>query len=229
MATPTGVNAPFKESWKRRSSACVPRRSPRWAPAEPTPACTREDRPSAYGFPDRWDVQQLRRALMPCCRPTFGSRTAAEMRAEFHARYSAMSRRTATTSARRTKRDSPFRGRYELAFGQPLIGALWMPRPPTSRVITASGASPSSARRQPTTIIAVACRMARWDDRPGGLVFEIEANRFLHHMVRFLVGTMLDVATDRRPLERYRRACSTARDNSDVSPPAPPHALFLDA
>ena len=36
-------------------------------------------------------------------------------------------------------------------------------------------------------------RVARWDDRPGGLVFVIEANRFLHHMVRFLVGTMLDV------------------------------------
>src|SRR6266700_1838209 len=43
-------------------------------------------------------------------------------------------------------------------------------------------------------------RVARWEDCPGGLVFEIEANRFLHHMVRFLVGTMLDVASGRRPL-----------------------------
>lgn len=68
---------------------------------------------------------------------------------------------------------------------------------------------------------------ARWRDRPGGLVFEIEANRFLHHMVRFLVGTMLDVASGRRPLADISRLL-TATDNSDVSPPAPAHALFLD-
>jgi tRNA pseudouridine38-40 synthase len=58
-------------------------------------------------------------------------------------------------------------------------------------------------------------------------VFEIEANRFLHHMVRFLVGTMLDIASGRRPLADLARLLD-ASDNSDVSPPAPPHALFLD-
>jgi tRNA pseudouridine38-40 synthase len=59
-------------------------------------------------------------------------------------------------------------------------------------------------------------------------VFVIEANRFLHHMVRFLVGTMLDIATNRRPLSDLTRLLR-ASDNSEVSPPAPPHALFLDA
>jgi tRNA pseudouridine38-40 synthase len=73
------------------------------------------------------------------------------------------------------------------------------------------------------------CRVleARWRDRPGGLVFEIEANRFLHHMVRFLVGTMLDIATDRRPLADLS-ALLESGDNSKVSPPAPAHALFLE-
>jgi tRNA pseudouridine38-40 synthase len=60
------------------------------------------------------------------------------------------------------------------------------------------------------------------------LVFAIEANRFLHHMVRFLVGTMLDIATGRRPLADLS-GLLLAADNRDVSPPAPPHALFLDA
>jgi tRNA pseudouridine38-40 synthase len=68
---------------------------------------------------------------------------------------------------------------------------------------------------------------AAWGDRPGGLVFEIQANRFLHHMVRFLVGTMTEVALGRRPLGELESLLE-ASDNSAVSPPAPPHALFLE-
>jgi tRNA pseudouridine38-40 synthase len=58
-------------------------------------------------------------------------------------------------------------------------------------------------------------------------VFTIEANRFLHHMVRFLVGTMLDIATGRRPLGDLH-ILLTAGSNEGVSPPAPPHALCLE-
>jgi tRNA pseudouridine38-40 synthase len=58
-------------------------------------------------------------------------------------------------------------------------------------------------------------------------VFEIEANRFLHHMVRFLVGTMVDVALGRRPITELERLL-VATDNSAVSAPAPPRALFLE-
>ena len=47
-------------------------------------------------------------------------------------------------------------------------------------------------------------------------------------MVRFLVGTMLDVATGRRSSSDMPRLLE-ASDNRDVSPPAPPNALFLDA
>jgi tRNA U38,U39,U40 pseudouridine synthase TruA len=46
-------------------------------------------------------------------------------------------------------------------------------------------------------------------------------------MVRFLVGTMLDVAAARRPLDDMPRLLAAA-DNDEVSPPAPPNALFLD-
>ena len=59
-------------------------------------------------------------------------------------------------------------------------------------------------------------------------MFEIEANRFLHHMVRFLVGTMIDVALGRRPLSDIVHAACSRVDNSAVSPPAPAHALFLE-
>ena len=58
-------------------------------------------------------------------------------------------------------------------------------------------------------------------------MFEVEANRFLHHMVRFLVGTMVDVASGRRdPTSMH--ALLEAEDNRGVSAPAPPHALYLE-
>jgi tRNA pseudouridine38-40 synthase len=70
-------------------------------------------------------------------------------------------------------------------------------------------------------------RCCRWRDVPGGLVLDIEANRFLHHMVRFLVGTMLDVAGARRPREDFTSLLEAAA-NDDVSPPAPPQGLCLE-
>jgi tRNA U38,U39,U40 pseudouridine synthase TruA len=47
-------------------------------------------------------------------------------------------------------------------------------------------------------------------------------------MVRFLVGTMLDVASGRRPADDVPRLLA-ADTNRDVSAPAPPHALYLEA
>jgi tRNA pseudouridine38-40 synthase len=48
----------------------------------------------------------------------------------------------------------------------------------------------------------------------GGIVFEIEANRFLHHMVRFLIGT-LSRSHRRRPSDSVERLLH-ASDNDDV-------------
>jgi len=47
-------------------------------------------------------------------------------------------------------------------------------------------------------------------------------------MVRFLVGTMTDIARGRRPAADLARLL-TAEDNRLASPPAPPHGLFLVA
>jgi tRNA pseudouridine38-40 synthase len=68
---------------------------------------------------------------------------------------------------------------------------------------------------------------ARWEEWPGrGVQFEITANRFLHHMVRYLVGTLADVGLGRRPdgdLDRLLQGDSSL----GTSPPAPPEGLFL--
>ena len=181
--------------------------------------------------PERWwqrgDVGKLRRALNALLPSDVWVAEAAVMRDDFHARYSAVSRRYAYYVGTNDEAHSPFRGRYELAFEQPLArGALdaaaaQLEGEHCFRGFAVLGTAPAHDDHR--------CRVleARWRDRPGGLVFEIEANRFLHHMVRFLVGTMLDIATDRRPLADLSRLIELG-DNAEVSRPAPAHALFLE-
>ena len=45
--------------------------------------------------------------------------------------------------------------------------------------------------------------------------------------VRFIVGTMIDIARGRRPVADMTRLLA-AEDNASTSPPAPPHALYLE-
>ena len=178
-------------------------------------------------MPDRWEVAKLRRALNSILPQDVWVASATEMHETFHARYSAVSRRYSYYVGTDDEARSPFRVRHELAFGQPLqrgaldTAAAHLEGDHCFRGFAVVGTAPAHDDHR--------CRVtsARWSERPGGLVFAIEANRFLHHMVRFLVGTMLDIATDRRPLADIVRLLNAA-DNREVSPPAPPHALFLD-
>ena len=180
--------------------------------------------------PDRWDVQKLRRALNAVLPSDVWVASAAEMKHEFHARYSALSRRYSYYVGTDDGAHSPFRGRYELAFGQPLdrgaldAAAAHVEGEHCFHAFAVLGTAPPGDDHR--------CHVtrARWVDRPagGGVVLEIEANRFLHHMVRFLVGTMLDIASSRRPAHDMPKLL-TANTNDDTSPPAAAHALFLDA
>ncbi len=67
---------------------------------------------------------------------------------------------------------------------------------------------------------------AEW--RPEGdlLEFWIEADTFMRHMNRVLVGTMLEVAGGRRPLDDFT-ALLGGRPRSEAGPTAPAHGLAL--
>jgi tRNA pseudouridine38-40 synthase len=68
---------------------------------------------------------------------------------------------------------------------------------------------------------------AGWSgDGPGILEFEIEADAFMRHMVRILVGTMLEVAGARRAIEDFRALLAGApRERAGETAPA--HGLYL--
>ncbi len=120
---------------------------------------------------------------------------------------------------------SPFRRPYEWSLGRPLDAAALQRAAGDVvgehdfRGLAAAGAA-SDYR----------CRvaLAEWAPRAdgAGVTFTIEADRFLHHMVRFLVGAMVDIALGRRPPEDFPRLLA-ATDNQAASPPAPPQGLYL--
>ena len=71
-------------------------------------------------------------------------------------------------------------------------------------------------------------RHAAWVPWDGpGIALTVTADRYLHHMVRYLVGTMVDVARGRRPLSDMAALLGAQGGDVETSPPAPPEGLFL--
>jgi len=177
--------------------------------------------------PAKWPADKLRRALNAVLPDDIWVVAACEMAPEFHARYSALSRRYSYQIGTDDAAHSPFRARWEWAVAEPLERRLLdesaraLVGEHCFRAFAVRGTAPAHDDHR------CQVQQTRWEERPGGLTFEITANRFLHHMVRFLVGTMVAVASGRRDGATVTRLLDAA-DNSDVSPPAPPHALFLE-
>jgi tRNA pseudouridine38-40 synthase len=68
---------------------------------------------------------------------------------------------------------------------------------------------------------------AAWDRRDGDVLeFSIEADSFMRHMNRVLVGTMLEVASGRRSLDSFV-ALLAGQPRSAAGRTAPAHGLYL--
>jgi tRNA pseudouridine38-40 synthase len=67
---------------------------------------------------------------------------------------------------------------------------------------------------------------SEWIDRGDRLEFWIEADAFMRHMVRILVGTMLEVAGAKRSLDDLTALLAGAH-RREAGATAPPHGLYL--
>ncbi len=177
--------------------------------------------------PQGWTPAKLRRAVNALLPDEIWVAAAHEVAPEFHARYSATARRYTYYLGTDDRAESPFRRRYEWRAPWRLDRSLLDQAASLIRGehqffgFAVRGTAPEHDEHRCTVTVA------DWRDREGGYELVIEANRFLHHMVRFLVGTMVDVASGRRSLDSFA-ALLDARDNADVSAPAPARGLFLD-
>ena len=177
--------------------------------------------------PDKWSALALRRSMNAILPDDVWIAAAFEMRDDFHPRYSAVSRSYSYFVGTDDFACSPFRRPRELVWKKPLDSARLAAAARSIegnhcfRAFAVKGTAPEKDDHR--------CTVARaaWRERDGGLVFDIQADRFLHHMVRFLVGTMLEVGEGKREPEVIAELLAQD-DNSKVSQPAPPHGLFLE-
>ena len=68
---------------------------------------------------------------------------------------------------------------------------------------------------------------ACWEESDETLIFKIRANRFLQHMVRYLVGTMLEVSRGRYTLSDFESLLNNKQTKAVVVR-APAQGLFLN-
>lgn len=68
---------------------------------------------------------------------------------------------------------------------------------------------------------------SEWTKGDGMLVYEIRANRFLHGMVRALVGTMVDIGRGYTPASAFQEIL-VARDRRKAGMAVPARGLFLE-
>jgi tRNA pseudouridine38-40 synthase len=176
-------------------------------------------------LPGKWTETALERALNAVLPDDVWIAAVREVPIGFHARYDAVARGYLYRVGTRRDARSPFQRRW----CWPLVAeideealhgvAARFPGTHDFRGFARAG--------QPERGYRCTVHRSEWSQWGGaGYQYRVVANRFLHHMVRYMVGTMMDVARGRRPAGDVD-ALLRAEPGVDTSPPAPAEGLCL--
>jgi tRNA pseudouridine38-40 synthase len=174
--------------------------------------------------PERWDAVELRRALNAVLPRDLWVAAAAAADPTFHARHGAVARGYVYRLGIADTARSPFVRRWCWPLAQPV---------PLDRLNDAAArfrgdhsflsfAKTGQPHRGDRSIVYV----AQWKGTATTATFHVVAKRFLHHMVRYMVGTMVEAALGRRPLEDID-ALLRNEPGIVTSRPAPAAGLYL--
>lgn len=159
-------------------------------------------------------------SLLP---PDIVAKKAEEVGPDFHPRFSAVSRVYRYLIDNRPVPSALLR-RYSWHIPEPLdleavkIAAKFLVGVHDFASFHASGSNLGSTVREMKRI--------RITKRNGVIAVTMEANAFLYHMARIIVGTLVDIGLGQRPPDEMNTVLA-ARDRSAAGKTAPPHGLCL--
>ena len=177
----------------------------------------------AFDAPPSWTATELSRALNSLLPSDIWIESLKETVPDFHPRFHATGRRYEYYLAPGPTGRAPHRRR----------GTSWIAKTPDLEALRA-GTRPILGRHsferfaksgQPVVGTVCTVEKAEWLRTPlGDFRFTIVADRFLHHMVRYLVPTVVEQSAGLRPQDDIGRAMA---GSEDVRPPGPAEACGL--
>jgi len=172
-----------------------------------------------------WDADELARALNATLPPAVWAEQVRPASEGFHPRFQATGRRYEYLVGTSADAGSPLRRTRLWAVSGPIAEDV------LGRVTQLSVGERSFEKfarsGQPERSTVCRIERAEWNRTSAGdLRLLLVADRFLHHMVRYLVHTFVAVALGRRS-EREARAMLAAKDGERPPQPAPACGLYL--
>ena len=182
---------------------------------------------ASVDMPAKWTASALARSLDALLPDDVRVAAVQPARADFHPRYDARARTYEYRIGSTPEAGSPFQRRWCWPLGLALDETLLDEA--ASHIVGRHSFLAFSKAGQPERGEECNVHAAEWSGWAQGVRFTIRADRYLHHMVRYLVGTMVRIARGDRPVADLSRLlskepglttsppCSTARALPDTS------------